>query len=142
MIFQPHNKHRLFTRAFSQAATAPPSMAPPDVKGGDSNVFKGQHVRYVPKKRLNFDYASPEGPLALIYHASDAYYKRANNWKLTLGSGVPAFAACYFAFGPAFLWAYPVVFLPAVFNLYDLMKLHFIVYKTEVFKMWLYQNGD
>lgn len=147
---QPHTKQRLFLRAsqrraFSEAAAAaggPSTAIPPEVKGGDSNVFKGQHVRYIPKKRLHFDFASPEGPLALVYHASDAYFKRANNWKISLGSGVPAFAAAYFALGPAYLFAYPLVFLPAVFNLYDLAKLHFIVYKTEVFKMWLYQNGD
>jgi hypothetical protein len=40
------------------------------------------------------------------------------------------------------MWAYPMLFLPAAFNLYDFAKLHFIVYKTEVSKMWLYQNGD
>jgi hypothetical protein len=43
---------------------------------GDSNVFKGQHVRYIPKKKLRFDFKSPEGPLALIFHSSDAFYKR------------------------------------------------------------------
>lgn len=35
-----------------------------------------------------------------------------------------------------------MLFLPAAFNLYDFAKLHFIVYKTEVSRMWLYQNGD
>jgi len=40
------------------------------------------------------------------------------------------------------MWAYPMLFLPAAFNLYDFAKLHFIVYKTEVSRMWLYQNGD
>lgn len=35
-----------------------------------------------------------------------------------------------------------MLFLPAAVNLYDLAKLRLIVYKTEVYKMWLYQNGD
>lgn len=35
-----------------------------------------------------------------------------------------------------------MLFMPAAVNLYDLAKLRLIVYKTEVYKMWLYQNGD
>jgi len=95
-------------------------------------------VRYIPKKRLFFDFASPEGPLALIYEASDSYIKRANNWKLSFAAALPASGLAYYTLGAAYLWAYPMLFLPAAFNLYDLIKLHFIVYKTEVFKMWLY----
>ncbi len=95
-------------------------------------------MRYIPKKRLFFDFASPEGPLALIYEASDSYLKRANNWKLSFAAALPASGLAYYTLGAAYLWAYPMLFLPAAFNLYDLIKLHFIVYKTEVFKMWLY----
>ena len=72
ILSQPHNyKLFNFVRAFTTAA----APAPP-VKG-ESNIFKGQHVRYIPKKRLRFDYASPEGPLALVYQSSEAFYKRA-----------------------------------------------------------------
>lgn len=35
-----------------------------------------------------------------------------------------------------------MMFLPAAFNLYDYAKLKMIVFKTEVYKMWVYQNGD
>jgi hypothetical protein len=99
-------------------------------------------VKYIPKKRLNFGFASPEGPLALIYEASDAYYKRANNWKLSTAAALPAAGLAYYSLGAAYMWAYPMLFLPAVFNLYDFAKLNLIVYKTEVHRMWLYQNGD
>jgi hypothetical protein len=99
-------------------------------------------VKYIPKKRLHFGFASPEGPLALIYEASDAYYKRANNWKLSTAAALPAAGLAYYSLGAAYMWAYPMLFLPAVFNLYDFAKLNLIVYKTEVHRMWLYQNGD
>ena len=109
---------------------------------GDSNVLKGQHVRYIPKKRLLFDFASPEGPLALLYHASDANYKRENNWKISVGVAIPATTLAYYTLGAAYWWAYPMLFLPVVFNLYDLANLKLMIQKTEVYKMWLYQNGD
>lgn len=99
-------------------------------------------MRYIPKKRLRFDYISPEGPLALVFHASDAYYKRANNWKISTAAAVPATALAYFTIGSQFWWAYPMLFVPSLLNLYDLAKLRLIVYKTEVYKLWLYQNGD
>ena len=69
---QPHIKplQLALMRGFSAAAAAvpqePPQAAKPE-RTSTSNVFKGQHVRYIPKKRLRFDFASPEGPLALIY---------------------------------------------------------------------------
>lgn len=45
-------------------------------KVGESNVLKGQHVRYIPKKRLNFDFITPEGPMTLFFQGSDNFYKR------------------------------------------------------------------
>lgn len=92
---------------FSTAAAAPTATkeTKPPASGetnrkGQSNAFKSQHVRYIPKKRLRFDYSSPEGPLALIHHSSDAFYKRANNWKLSLSAALPAAALASFTLGP------------------------------------------
>ena len=82
--------------------------------------MKGQHVRYIPKKRLMFDFASPEGPLALLYHGSDANYKRENNWKISTAVALPATTLAYYTLGAAYWWAYPMLFLPVAFNLYDL----------------------
>lgn len=36
-----------------------------------SNAFKNQHIKYVPKKRISFDIATPDGPMALIFQAKD-----------------------------------------------------------------------
>jgi hypothetical protein len=58
--------------------------------------MKGQHIRYIPKDRLNFDYISPEGPLHLFYEASDNYNKRLNNWKISLAITTPAAALAYY----------------------------------------------
>jgi hypothetical protein len=103
-----------------------------------SNVLKGQHIRYIPKKRLRFNYNSPEGPLALVFHASDSFYKQANNWKLSTAVAMPAACMAYFTLGAQFWWAYPMLFLPSVFNLFDLAKLKLIVFKTWAYKLWLY----
>lgn len=63
---------RVSGRSFAATAAAPekPLAEDPQIRG-EQNIFKGQHVRYIPKKRLAFDFDSPEGPLALVYEASD-----------------------------------------------------------------------
>jgi hypothetical protein len=37
-----------------------------------TNVMQNQHMRYVPKTRLKFDHTSGDGPLSLIFDASDS----------------------------------------------------------------------
>jgi hypothetical protein len=32
-----------------------------------SNKLKGQNMRYIPKKRLEFKYETPEGKMALVF---------------------------------------------------------------------------
>ena len=108
----------------------------------ESNVFKGQHVRYIPKKKLMFDYRSPEGPMALVYQASDDFYKRTQNWKLSTMIATPAAALGYFTLGAQYWWAYPILFIPTLINLYDCAKFKLIAFKNEVYKAYLYQNGD
>lgn len=105
---------------------------------GESNVLKGQHIRYIPKKKLQFDYISPEGPLTLVFQASDAFYKRQNNWLLSTGAAIPATALAYYTLGAQFWWVYPMLYLPTLFHLYDLAQLKLIMFKTEIYKMWLY----
>jgi len=99
-------------------------------------------VRYIPKRRMRFDFNSPEGPLSLVFHSSDNFYKRANNWKLSTAVALPASIMAYMTLGAQFWWAYPMLFVPSLFNLYDMAKLKLIVFKTEVYKMWIYQNGN
>ncbi len=110
---------------------------------GSSNVFKGQHVRYIPKKRLRFDYNTPEGPMALVYQAGDANFKRANNWKIGTMIAAPATGFAYYTLAATqFWWTYPLAFLPVLFNLYDLAKLKLMTFKIEAHKVFLYQNGE
>ena len=36
-----------------------------------NNTLQNMHIRYVPKQRLNFEYASPDGNLALVFDTED-----------------------------------------------------------------------
>jgi hypothetical protein len=95
-------------------------------------------MRYIPKKKLRFDFNSPEGPLTLVFQGSDNFFKRAQNWKLSTAVSLPAAVMAFYTLGPAYWWAYPMLLLPTVFNLYDLTKLKTVVFRTEVYKMWLF----
>ena len=55
---------------------------------------------------------------------------------------LPATGLAYFTLGSAYWWAYPMMFIPSVFNLVDMFKLRFIVFRTEVYRMYLLKNGD
>jgi hypothetical protein len=48
----------------------------------------------------------------------------------------------YYSFGLTYWWAYPMLYVPFAFNFYDYLKTKLIVYKTEVYRMWLLKNGD
>jgi len=77
----------------------------------------------VPKKRISFDIATPDGPMALIFQAKDVS-SQAMNWKLALGSAMPAAAMAIFAVPPAFLpYAYPALFSPALYGMYEAYRL-------------------
>ena len=60
----------------------------------NNNVLNSQHLRYVPKKRLNFDYLSADGPMALVFQADDQGGAKAfapHTWKVTLATTFPAY---------------------------------------------------
>lgn len=63
----------------------------------ESNVLKGQHVRYIPKKRLHFNFNSPEGPLSLIYQAGPSLLVNAKMWKMSTMITLPAGSLAYYA---------------------------------------------
>ena len=138
--------YSLAIRCLSAQAVTPPEgdaipTGPPKV-GDTSNVFKGQHIRYIPTKRLHFDFISPEGPLALLFESSDHLSKRAQNWKISTAVAIPAATLAYYTLGAAYWWAYPMLFLSSLVHLYDRARLEFLVYKTEGKRLWLFQNGD
>ena len=35
------------------------------------NAINNQHLRYIPQKRLKFDYLGSDGPLELLFESSD-----------------------------------------------------------------------
>ena len=80
--------------------------------------------------------------MALIFHSSDAFYKRLNNWKISTFTAIPSAVLAFYTLGPAYWWAYPMLFVPSVLHLYDFAKLKLIVFRTEVYRLWLYQSGD
>jgi len=93
--------------------------------------LKGQHIRFIPKNRLSFDYISPEGPLHLIYEGDDSYSKRLNNWKISAAVATPAAALAYFTIGSQFMWAYPMLLLPTVYQYIDSLRIRSGSYKAE-----------
>lgn len=97
ILSQPHRQSQLLWtssyRNFSEVHPEKPLSY--EESTGESNVLKGQHVRYIPKKRLHFDFSSPEGPLSLIYHASDALHIKAIFWKISTMITLPAAYMAY-----------------------------------------------
>jgi len=63
------------------------------------------------------------------------------NWKLALGSALPAAAMAVFAVPPAYLpFAYPALFSPALYGFYAAARLR-PEFKKQVNKMYLLKNG-
>jgi len=133
-------------RTFSATASIPAdaeSQINQEEKRKVSNAFKNQHIRFIPKKKLNFNILSPDGKLALVYHGGDHLVARAQRWKYTLAAGIPMSAGMFFALGPAspFWFAYPACFLPFLYEARRALNLN-IMFKGRVEKIWMYQNGD
>ena len=120
-------------------ASSRTAMAAPEPPRQESNVFKGQHMKYIPKKRLDFNVSSPEGPLTLIFQGNDALFKRANNWKISLGMALPLTGFAYAMVAP--LWVIPLLYVPAAVNVWDMLRVKYVVSKSTAHKLYLYQNG-
>ena len=64
------------------------------------------------------------------------------HWKLALGSALPAaFSAAYLVPSVYLTLAYPMVFAPVIYGLYDAKKVN-KSFQTEVLKMYLLENGN
>jgi hypothetical protein len=56
-------------------------------------------MRYIPKKRLEFKYETPEGKMALIFDGNeDMTSRRENNWKISTATALPGAALAYYTF--------------------------------------------
>ena len=62
-------------------------------------------------------------------------------WKVALASALPAAYLATTVVPPLYLpYAYPMLFSPALYGLYDAYKLR-QTFKSEVHKMYLLKNG-
>ena len=62
--------------------------------------------------------------MALIYQANEKILGRAMHWKLALASALPAaFSAAYLVPSVYLTLAYPMVFAPVIYGLYDAKKV-------------------
>ena len=97
----------------------------------------------MPKRKLIFDYEGPDGPLKLIYQAPDNYHaKKLARWKLETAMVTPACALAYYLFGFTYWWAYPMLFLLPVKDLYHASQIRSKLLPFEAKRVWLLQNGD
>jgi len=83
-----------------------------------SHTLKNQHIRYVPKKRLDFNLATPDGNVTLVYKSEKL--SKISAWTLALGSALPA-AIMAPTMVPAefLLYTYSAIFLPTLYGMYD-----------------------
>ena len=93
-MLQPH-KRALLTfsrRSFATATADAPKEEPEKL----SNAFKNQHIKYVPRKKYNFNVKTHEGRMALVYQSNDGLHKRINTWKTALASTLPAMGLAHY----------------------------------------------
>ena len=82
----------------------------------------------MPSKRLSFNHLSGDGPLALIYQASEAtikfYTSRVHTWKWTLATTFPAmyYLSEYTFIAEEFPFVLPLMIFPSVYYYYDSYK--------------------
>jgi hypothetical protein len=109
-----------------------------------TNVMQNQHMRYVPKTRLKFDYKSGDGPLSLIFEAGDeGGFKKfvPHTWKVTLATNLPAIYYASITLGAQYNYIYPAMALPTIYYFIIGMRAQ-KEYLNLVQKMWLLKNGD
>ena len=78
------------------------------------------HIRYVPKKKLNFHYLTPDGRMALVYDTNDERLKsRAQMWKYVATTAIPAaILAPSLVPMDMLMFVYPMLFLPSLVGLF------------------------
>lgn len=105
-----------------------------------SNTLKNQHMRYVPKNRINFNFDTPDGRMALIYKAGKT--SSSNAWQAVLGSAIPALLLA-----PSFVpidylfYTYTAIFLPTCYGLFDQMMRRRTARITAT-EIYLFENGE
>ena len=78
-------------------------------------------MRYVPKRRLKFDYKSGDGPLSLIFEAGDEGGTKRflpHTWKVTFATTFPAIYYASLTLGAQYNYVYPAMALPTMYYYY------------------------
>eukprot|EP00347_Sterkiella_histriomuscorum_P004220 403361286 len=142
-IYQPHisKLQKGFQGNRSLLTSATYSFSSIGGSGEQQNHLKGQHIRYIPKKKLQFNYITADGPMHLFYESGENFKQRMQNWKISSAVATPAALMAYFTLGSTYLWAYPMLFLPTIYQLYDSIRLRKFI-QSEAQQIWLYKNGD
>ena len=105
-----------------------------------NHTLKNQHIRYVPRERLNFDTMTPDGKVALVYRSDQT--SRMNVWNVILGSAIPpALFAPYLVPPDLLLYSYTALFLPSMYALFDRRKRK-QSNKGEIDEMYIFENGE
>jgi hypothetical protein len=100
-------------------------------------------MRYVPKRRMKFDYQGGDGPMCLIFDAGDPskYTSAKHTWKVAALSAAPAAYYANLTLAAQFWYVYPMMFLPTAYYMKAAMRVNRLL-KTTVCKMWVLKNGD
>ena len=105
-----------------------------------SNTLKHSNIRHVPKRRINFNYETPDGKLALVYKSAEK--PLLGTWQAVLGSAIPALLLAPYCVPPEFLfYTYSAIFLPTAFGLFDSAMRRKVARQTAA-EIYLFQNGE
>ena len=110
------------------------------------SVLANQHLRFVPKKKMNFDYLSGDGPLSLVFEASAESQRvakyRPNAGKVYLAGLIPALYMAWISLSVEHLMlTYAAMIVPSIYSFYDSSKAK-KQYMNQVKRLFLLKNGD
>ena len=84
-----------------------------------NNTLQNMHIRYVPKKKLNFNLQTPDGKVALVYETTDTRIEtKASRWMYALATALPAALMAPSLVPVDYLFmVYPMLFVPTSIGL-------------------------
>ena len=72
-------------------------------------------MRYVPKRRLRFNYLAGDGKMCLVFNAGENNKHSTATWKVTLMTSLPAAMYAFQMLGPEFWFCYPMMLSPSLY---------------------------
>ena len=102
--------------------------------------MKNQHIRFVPKKRLNFNIETPDGRMTRVFKTNSQ--SGLSFWNIVLATAIPpAILAPYMIPPELLLYTYSAIFLPSAYALYDRFKRGRMAVR-DVAEIHLYESGN